>query len=85
MAELLKAQSIADYKHHNNLSRIVTYISKGEEKEYAVGSDGEFIGMLAEDVDKKKPLFVIRVKDKKGREWNFIGNMNERKEHDELH
>ncbi len=42
---------------------------------YALDSEGEFVGMLADDFDKKKPAVVFfMANEETGETWKFIAN-----------
>lgn len=74
MANMEKSILLNDYKEINKISRIDVFLSKKTQKKYACHPDGTFIGMLAADLDKTKPMSVVTVSNEDGETWTFIGN-----------
>ena len=76
MAKVVKTLELPQWKKVNNVSALSIFTGKTSGKKYAVNKEtGDFIGMLSEDFDPKKPVVVfLMADDESGETWNFIAN-----------
>ena len=82
MAKVVKTLELPQWKKVNNVSALSIFTSRTSGKKYATNKEtGDFIGMLSEDFDPKKPVVVfLMADDESGETWNFIANGEPRKE-----
>ena len=82
MAKVVKTLELPQWKKVNNVSALSIFTSRTSGKKYATSKEtGDFIGMLSEDFDPKKPVVVfLMADDESGEQWNFIANGEPRKE-----
>ena len=82
MAKVVKTLELPQWKKVNNVSALSIFTSRTSGKKYATNKEtGDFIGMLSEDFDPKKPVVVFLMADDESREqWDFIANGEPRKE-----
>lgn len=70
----VKVISLAQYKEAKSIARLDVFTSKKGNK-YATLPNGDFAGMLAEDIDLTKPIVVFTMRDEDTAEvWDFIAN-----------
>ena len=76
MAKVVKTLELPQWKKVNNVSALSIFTSRTSGKKYATNKEtGDFIGMLSEDFDPKKPVVVfLMADDESGETWNFIAN-----------
>ena len=81
-----KSWTLPQYKVAHNLEAIELFTARKSGKRYACRKDtGEFIGMLADDFDKAKPVSVLQMHDTDTAEtWLFICNGEPRVAEDTL-
>ena len=82
MAKVVKTLELPQWKKVNNVSALSIYTGRTSGKKYATNKEtGDFIGMLSEDFDPKKPVIVFLMEDEDNhQQWNFIANGEPRKE-----
>lgn len=70
----VKSVSLSQFKASKNITKLSVYTSKAGNL-YACDESGNFIGMLAEDFDRTKPVMVHTiVNTSTGENWFFIAN-----------
>lgn len=84
--KVLHTWELAQFKSKFNVSALSIFKSRTTSKLYACDkTTGDFIGMLAADFDKTKPVVVIEMTDdESGETWKFIGNGEPREAEFEL-
>ena len=82
MAKVVKTLELPQWKKVNNVSALSIFTSRTSGKKYATNKEtGDFIGMLSEDFEPKKPVIVfLMANEETGEQWNFIANGEPRKE-----
>ena len=67
--------SLDKFKASKNTEKILVCKSKKTEKLYATTAEGDFIGMLTEDFDKSKDIYILTFVDQEtGDTWDCLGN-----------
>ena len=87
MATIVKnSWTLDQYKHVNNITGLEIFSSRATGKKYAKAKEtGAFVGMLASDLDKAKPISVLEMaNDDTGETWLFICNSEPREAEDTL-
>lgn len=70
----LKSVSLSQFKAQKNITKLSVYASKAGNL-YACDQNGEFIGMLAGDFNREKPVMVHTMQNiSTGETWLFIAN-----------
>ena len=83
---VMNSWSLDQFKAANKLDTIDIFTARKSGKKYACRRDtGAFIGMLAADLDKTKPVGVLQMKDNEsGETWLFVCNYEPRVAEDTL-
>lgn len=83
---VMNSWSLDQFKAARGIKTIDVFTSRKTSKKYAVRHDtNEFIGMLAADLDKTKPVGVLQMKDNEsGETWLFVCNYEPRVAEDTL-
>ena len=75
-----KSVTLEQFKASKNITKLSVYTSRAGNL-YACDESGEFIGMLASDFDRSKPVLVHTMADTTtGDRWLFIANGEPKKE-----
>ena len=72
----LNTWTLDQFKASFNVDRIEVFTATASGKSYGKNkATGEFIGMMAKDFDKSKPVMIFEVTDEEsGETWKFFGN-----------
>ena len=77
---VVSSKTLAEYKAANSVVALNVFESKTGKK-YAKLPSGEFVGMIADDLDSSTPIHVLEMSDtESGQVWLFICNQQEPKE-----
>lgn len=72
--KVVKTVSLEQFKALKGINKLSVYMSKAGNL-YACDESGEFIGMLASDFDRAKPVMVHTMQNiSTGETWLFIAN-----------
>ena len=85
-AKVAKSWTLSQFKTANGIDAIDVFKSRNTGKLYGCRRDnGEFIGMIADDLNKELPVRVLRMlNEETGETWDFICNGEPREALDTL-